>query len=202
MKRVITISREFGSGGRTIGRMVAEKLGVKFYDRELIQMVAKKSGFALDFVEESGEYVTTSSLLYNLSIGGMYAQSSFSADTLPPADKVHILQNNLIRELAEQEPCVIVGRSADYILRERDDCLHVFIHADLPHRVKRAVEVYHFDPKTVEKVIHKRDKARAAQHRRFTDQTWGMAENYHLTLDSGAFGLEACCEVIAALAKK
>ena len=123
-KRIVTISREFGSGGRTVGRMVAEQLGYKFYDRELIQLVANQSGFALEFVEETDEYSTTSSLLYNLSMGGTYAQAGFSPDHLPPVDKIQILQNNIIRELAEKDPCVIVGRSADYILRDRTDCLN------------------------------------------------------------------------------
>ena len=200
-KRVITISREFGSGGRAIGKMVADKLGIKSYDRELIQLVAKESGFALDFVEETGEYSSTSSLLYNLSVGGIYTQGAFSPETLPPADKVQILQNNIIRDLAEKEPCVIVGRSADYILRERSDCLNVFIHADMEHRVKRAVELYNISPKSPEKILAKKDKARAGQYRRYTDQVWGMADNYNLTLDSGMFGLEKCCDIIVALAK-
>lgn len=200
-KRIVTISREFGSGGRTVGRMVAEQLGYKFYDRELIQLVAKQSGFALEFVEETGEYSTTSSLLYNLSMGGTYAQAGFSPDHLPPADKVQILQNNIIRDLADQEPCVIVGRSADYILRDRTDCLNVFVHADREVRMRRAVEEYGFPEKNIEKLVAKKDKARASQYRHYTDRIWGMADNYHLTLNSGIFGLEKCCEIIVSLAK-
>ena len=200
-KRIVTISREFGSGGRTVGRMVAEQLGYKFYDRELIQLVANQSGFALEFVEETDEYSTTSSLLYNLSMGGTYAQAGFSPDHLPPVDKIQILQNNIIRELAEKDPCVIVGRSADYILRDRTDCLNVFVHADREIRMRRAVEEYGFPEKNIEKLVAKRDKARASQYRHYTDRTWGMADNYHLTLNSGVFGLEKCCEIIVSLAK-
>ena len=200
-KRIVTISREFGSGGRTVGRMVAEQLGYKFYDRELIQLVANQSGFALEFVEETDEYSTTSSLLYNLSMGGTYAQAGFSPDHLPPVDRIQILQNNIIRELAEKNPCVIVGRSADYILRDRTDCLNVFVHADREIRMRRAVEEYGFPEKNIEKLVAKRDKARASQYRHYTDRIWGMADNYHLTLNSGVFGLEKCCEIIVSLAK-
>ena len=200
-KRIVTISREFGSGGRTVGRMVAEQLGYKFYDRELIQLVANQSGFALEFVEETDEYSTTSSLLYNLSMGGTYAQAGFAPDHLPPVDRIQILQNNIIRELAEKNPCVIVGRSADYILRDRTDCLNVFVHADREIRMRRAVEEYGFPEKNIEKLVAKRDKARASQYRHYTDRIWGMADNYHLTLNSGVFGLEKCCEIIVSLAK-
>jgi len=199
--RIITISREFGSGGRMVGKMVADRLGVKFYDRELIQLVAKQSGFALDFVEETGEYSAASSLLYNLSVGGLFAQNGFAPDPLSPADRVQILQNNLIRDLADKEPCVIIGRSANYILRERTDCLHVFIHAPLAQRVQRAIEEYKIPAKDAEKYIQRKDKARAAQYRHYTDGVWGMADNYHLTLDSGVFSLERCCDVITGLAR-
>jgi len=200
-KRIITISREFGSGGRAIGKMVAEQLGVAFYDRELIRLVAKESGFAYDFVEENDEDAPTS-LLYNLSVGDLYAQAVFSPDTLPPADQVQIVQSNIIRDLAKKEPCVIIGRSADYILRERTDCLNVFIHADTEAKIHRAVEEYGLPEKGIEKVLAKKDKARATQYRRNSDLVWGLAHNYHLTLDSGLFGLESCRDIIVELAQK
>ncbi len=200
-KRIITISREFGSGGRAIGKMVAEQLGVAFYDRELIRLVAKESGFAYDFVEENDEDAPTS-LLYNLSVGDLYAQAVFSPDTLPPADQVQIIQSNIIRDLAKKEPCVIIGRSADYILRERTDCLNVFIHADTEAKIHRAVEEYGLPEKGIEKVLAKKDKARATQYRRNSDLVWGLAHNYHLTLDSSLFGLEACRDIIVELAQK
>ncbi len=200
-KRIITISREFGSGGRAIGKMVAEQLGVAFYDRELIRLVAKESGFAYDFVEENDEDAPTS-LLYNLSVGDLYAQAVFSPDTLPPADQVQIIQSNIIRDLAKKEPCVIIGRSADYILRERTDCLNVFIHADTEAKIHRAVEEYGLPEKGIEKALAKKDKARATQYRRNSDLVWGLAHNYHLTLDSSLFGLEACRDIIVELAQK
>ena len=200
-KRIITISREFGSGGRAIGKMVAEQLGVAFYDRELIRLVAKESGFAYDFVEENDEDAPTS-LLYNLSVGDLYAQAVFSPDTLPPADQVQIVQSNIIRDLAIKEPCVIIGRSADYILRERTDCLNVFIHADTETKIHRAIKEYGLPEKDIEKVLAKKDKARATQYRRNSDQVWGLAHNYHLTMDSSAFGLKTCCDIICELAQK
>lgn len=201
-KRVITISREFGSGGRTIGKMVAEALGISFYDRELIAMVAKKSGFSLDFVEETGEYSTTSSLLFNIAVNEPYRYMPYIQETLSIPDKIQVLQNNIIRKIAQEEPCVIVGRSADYILRERKDCLNVFIYASMPSKIERAVTQYGFSEKNIEKVIEKKDKARANHYRHYTGQTLGQMKNYHLALDSGALGLDACRDVIVELYKR
>ena len=126
----------------------------------------------------------------------------FSPDTLPPADQVQIVQSNIIRDLAKKEPCVIIGRSADYILRERTDCLNVFIHADTETKIHRAVGEYGLPEKGIEKALAKKDKARATQYRRNSDQVWGLAHNYHLTLDSSLFGLEACRDIIVELAQK
>ena len=194
-KHIITISREFGSGGRAIGKMVADKLGIKFYDRELIQLVAKESGFALDFVEETGEYSSTSSLLYNLSVGGIYTQGAFSPETLPPADKVQILQNNIIRDLAEKEPCVIVGRCADYVLRERKDLLNVFIHAPLSFRAERAQRVYEKQANNMEEFVRKKDKKRASFYNYFSQNKWGDARHYHLAISS-VYGVDFAVEVL------
>ena len=200
-KRVITISREFGSGGRTIGRMVAEALGVPFYDKKLIAMVAEESGFSLDFVEESGENYTTS-LLFNLAMGSVYGHNAYAAENIPPTDRVNILQSRIIKEIAQKEPCVIVGRSADYILRERDDCFNVFVHARMDKKLERAVNDYGISQKDAEKEIQHRDRARATHYRHYTGRVWGMSMNYHLTLDSGAFSIEACRDIIVDLAKR
>lgn len=125
--RIITISREFGSGGHSIGKLVAQKLGISFYDKELVDKVAQKSGYSSDFIEEQGEYApTTSSFLFNLAFSSNWNKMS---DNLSPADQLYLLQNNIIRELADKERCVIVGRCSNYILRERNDVLNVFIFA-------------------------------------------------------------------------
>ena len=126
MKRVITISREFGSGGRTIGRMVAERLGYAFYDEELVNEVAKRSGFCPEFIKEQGEYATSRhSLLFSLATA-----QQFSLEGLSTMDQLYIEQTKIIEELAEEGNCVIVGRCADYILRERKDTIHIFIYGD------------------------------------------------------------------------
>lgn len=194
--RIVTISREFGSGGRTVGKMVAEELGIPFYDKQLIALVAKESGFSLEFVEETGEYSTTPSLLFNIAMTGPYRYSTYSQDNMPLADRIQVIQNNIIREIAEKEPCVIVGRSADYILRDRDDVINVFIHADMPSRIERAIHRYGIPEKNAAKDIERKDKARKNHYRHYTGQTLGDLKNYHLTLDSGKFGLEMCRDLI------
>ena len=188
--RVITISREFGSGGRTIGKMVAEKLGIPCYDRELIQKIAVESGFDEQYIRENGEYAP-----------GGFLVSAFSHPTAAPnnADYLWRIQNQIITRLAEQGPCVIVGRCADYILRDKADCLRVFIHADLSFRAKRIVEEYGEREDSPEQRLRDKDKRRAAYHRFYTDMKWGHAQNYDMTLNSGTLGIEKCVAIIQSL---
>lgn len=148
--RIITIGREYGSGGRSIGEQAAKMLGYGFYDKVLIDLAAKKSGFAIDYIRNTEEQVTPN-YLFNLAANGYYANSMFINDGLPASDNLFILQSKIIRELAEKEPCVIVGRCADYILRDRTDCLNVFIHAPLADRVARAVGEYGLPAEGAEK---------------------------------------------------
>ena len=135
-KRIITISREFGSGGHSLGELVAKKLGIPFYDQELIEKAVEKTGFSHEFVQEAGEYASsTSKLFFNMTLA-----SAYSAVGLPSNyDKIYVAQNNIIRSLADEGPCVIVGRCADYILREREDCLNVFVHANTECRKARVL---------------------------------------------------------------
>lgn len=197
MKSIITISREFGSGGRTIGRLVAEQLGYQFYDRELVKQVAERSGFSPEFIEESGEYASAkSSLLFAMATAGQY-----SADGLSMHDRLYIEQTRFIEELAEQGNCVIVGRCADYILRENKDCLHVFIHADMENRAKRIVERYGEKNKSPEKRLAEKDQKRRVYYKNYTGRNWGQAQNYDLCLNSGVLGEEACVELIVAACK-
>lgn len=193
MKSIITISREFGSGGRSIGKLVAEKLGYGFYDRELVREVAKRSGFSPEFIEESGEYASArSSLLFTLATANQY-----SADVLSMHDKLYIEQTRLIEELAEQGNCVIVGRCADYVLRDRKDCLHVFIHADMECRARHIVERYGQTEKSPEKRLNEKDQKRKVYYKNYTGRVWGQAQNYDLCLNSGILGEERCAEIIA-----
>ena len=197
MKSIITISREFGSGGRTIGKLVAERLCYQFYDRELVNKVAERSGFSPEFIEESGEYASArSSLLFAMATAGQY-----SADGLSMHDRLYIEQTRFIEELAEQGRCVIVGRCADYILREHKDCLHVFIHADMASRAKRIVERYGEKDKSPEKRLAEKDQKRRVYYKNYTGRNWGQAQNYDLCLNSGVLGEEACVELIVAACK-
>lgn len=188
--RIITISREFGSGGRTIGRQAAEKLGIPCYDAELIQKLAEESGFSESYVKEAGEYTPHSFLSFALS---NRAQGPTNEDVLWD------LQYKVITELAEKSPCVIVGRCADYILRDKADCLKVFIHADMAFRAERIVKVYGEREQSPEQRLRDKDKRRTAYHRFYTDMKWGHAQNYHITLNSGVLGIDRCAEIICEL---
>lgn len=188
--RVITISREFGSGGRTIGKKVAEKLGIPCYDSEIIQEMAKETGFAPDYVKEAVEYVPDS-----------FLSAAFSNRMFGPTNEDILWEHQyrVITELAEKSSCVIVGRCADFILQDKADCLKVFIHADMAFRAKRIVEVYGEREQAPDERLRDKDKRRAAYHRFYTDMKWGCAQNYHLTLDSGVLGIDKCAALIAEL---
>lgn len=188
--RVITISREFGSGGRTIGRKVAEKLGIPCYDAELIHKIAQQSGFSENYIKDAGEYTP----------GGFLA-SAFANRSMGPTNEDYLwkIQYNIIAELAEKGPCVIVGRCADYILKDKADCLNVFIHADMQYRADRIVREYGEREESPEQRLKDKDKRRAAYHRFYTNMKWGYARNYHLTLDSGVLGIDKCVEVISGM---
>lgn len=197
MKRIVTISREFGSGGRSIGRLVAEKLGYRFYDRELVNKVAERSGFSPEFIEESGEYASArSSLLFALATAGQY-----SADGLSMHDRLYIEQTKIVEEIAGEGECVIVGRCADFILREWKNCLHVFIHADMESRIKRIVERYGESEQSPEKRLAEKDQKRKVYYKNYTGRRWGQAQNYDICLNSGVLGTEACAELIVQACK-
>lgn len=192
-KRIITVSRQFGSGGHSIAKAVAERLGIPFYDNELITEVARKSGLSEDFIRENEEYASHSnSFLYQLamSTAGSYGYPSVY-------QKLYEAQTKVIEELAEQGHCLIVGRCADYILREREDCLHVFIHAGNAQRSARILERYGDVGKSVEQRIKEKDTRRRNYYRFHTDREWGVCANYGLALDSGILGEELCVELIA-----
>ena len=188
--RIITISREFGSGGRTICKKVADELGIPCYDNELLQKIAEESGFSENYIKDTGEYAP----------GGLLA-SAFSHRGSGPnnADYLWEIQYKLITELAEKGPCVIVGRCADYILRDKANCLRVFVHADMDFRAKRIVDVYGEREESPEQRLKDKDKRRAAYHRFYTDMKWGHAQNYDITLNSGTLGIDTCVRIIKSL---
>lgn len=190
-KRIITISRQFGSGGRTIGKLVAEKLSIPCYDSELIEKLAEKSGFAKEYVAEHGEYTAHGNWFVNAF------STSNNANYPTNQDYLWNIQSKIILELGEQEDCVIVGRCADYILKDSADCLRVFIHADMDKRAERIVKVYGESAETPEKRLKDKDKRRSTYYRFYTDMAWGDMKNYHITLDSGFLGIDKCVEIIA-----
>lgn len=198
MKKIITISREFGSGGRSIGKMLADQLGIKYYDKELVKQVAEETGFDPAYIEEVGEHASTKSRLsYWFSSPGVPGvMKGMSA-----ADFLWCMQRNVILKLAEQEPCVIVGRCADYILRDREDALHVFVHAPMEARAERIVKLYGESDKSPEDRLKEKDKKRSLNYKHYTGREWGDARNYDLCLNSAKLGIDRCVELITTLAK-
>ena len=193
MKTIVTIGREYGSGGRIVAQRLAEKLGVPFYDKEVIQGVAKKTGFAENFVREAVRR-PTNSFMYDLY---------FSTHSLSIPDQVFIAQSGVIKDLADKGGCVIVGRCADYILREHKELLRTFVYAPLEQRVQRAREEYHDKEDNLEGFVIRQDKQRASYYNYFTSIRWGDRKSYDLCVSS-ALGLDTAVEIIyhAALARE
>lgn len=197
-KIIITISREFGSGGRSIGREVAKRLGIPFYDKELVEKVALESGFAPTFVEEHGEHAPgktrfSYAFSHHGAPGGMNGMST--------ADFLWSIQCNVILQIAEQGSGVIVGRNADYILKDHPNALHVYIHADDEFRSDRIVRLYGESEKSPEARLAEKDKRRRVNYAHYTGQEWGQAQNYDICLDSGRLGIDQCVEIILSLVK-
>lgn len=190
--RIITISRQFGSGGRTIGKKVAEKLGIPCYDQELLDKVAEESGFAKEFVADQGEYTPYGSWFIN-------ALNPRTMDGKSTQDYIWTVQRKIIIDIASKGPCVIVGRCADYILKDHGDLLKVFIHSDIKTRAERIVKLYGELDISPEKRLKNKDKCRKAYYQFYTDMEWGNAENYHVSLDSGKLGEEKCVDIITNL---
>ncbi len=197
-KTIITIGRELGSGGRTIGKMVAEKLNIPYYDRELIDKTAGESGLSTNFVESNDQRVTNS-FLYNVAMGTSYGYGILQGanpQTLPLGEQVYIAQQKVIEEYANKGSCVIVGRCADQILAGRYNLLRVFIYSDMEKRKERGVKEYGMSQTTVARDIKKSDKERSQHYNMFTDQIWGERHNYDLMLNSGKLGFQKCVDII------
>ena len=192
-KKIITISREFGSGGRTIGRKVAEALGIPFYDKELVDQIALESGFAPKYVEEHGEHSPSGSLFsYAFAPQGIPGVMN----GLSTADFLWNVQCNVILQLAEKGPCVIVGRNADYILKDHPEALHAYVFADIPYRAERIVRRYGESEQTPEQRLAEKDKRRRVNYHHYTGRTWGQAQNYDICLNTGVLGVEQCADII------
>ena len=188
-KKIITISREFGSGGRFIGEEVAKKLGISYYDKNIISRIAEKSGLSPEYIQENAELSPKKGLF-------AYAFSGRDITGKSVEDMVYETQRNIILELAEKEPCVIIGRNADYILKDRDDVLNVFIHGDMPEKIKRITGLYNVKEKEAVKMMADTDKRRRTNYNFYTDQNWGKASNYTLCLNSSQLGYDRCEMII------
>ena len=188
-KKIITISRDFGSGGRFIGEEVAKKLGIAYYDKNIIGQIAEKSGLSPEYIQENEELSPKKGLF-------AYAFSGRDITGKSVEDIVYEAQRNIILDLAEKEPCVIIGRNADYILKDRDDVLNVFIHGDMPEKIQRITGLYNVEEKEAVKMMADTDKRRRTNYNFYTDQSWGKASNYTLCLNSSQLGYDRCEMII------
>ena len=188
-KRIITISREFGSGGRFIGEEIAKKLGIAYFDKKIINEIAEKSGLSPEYIQENAELSPKK---------GMFAYALAGRDITGRSveDMVHEAQRKVILELAKKGPCVIIGRNADYILKDRDDVLNVFIHGNMPEKTQRIIRLYNVDEKKAVKMMADTDKRRMTNYNFYTEQKWGKASNYTLCLNSSQLGYDRCEKII------
>ena len=192
--KIYTIGREFGSGGREVGEKLAAKLGIKLYDKELLQQAAKDSGFCEEIFENHDEK-PTNSFLYSL-VMDTYSVSGYSAAPfldMPLNHKVFLAQFETIKKIAEKESCVIVGRCADYALSDNPDCINIFIHADLDVRIKNVSRNLNITENKARDIINKTDKQRASYYNYYTSKKWGDSKSYNLSLDAGKLGTDNCC---------
>ena len=188
-KRIITISREFGSGGRFIGEKVAKKLGITYYDKNIISEIAEKSGLSPEYIQESAELSPKKGLF-------AYAFAGRDITGKSVEDMVYEAQRKVILELAEKESCVIIGRNADFILRDWNDVLNVFIHGDRPEKIQRIMDLHNVGEKEAVKMMADTDKRRMTNYNFYTDQKWGKASNYTLCLNSSQLGYDRCEAII------
>ena len=193
-KTIITIRREFGSGGRFIGEEVAKELGIAYYDKNIISQIAEKSGLSPEYVQENAELSPKRGLF-------AYAFAGRDITGKSVEDLVHEAQRKVILDLAEKEPCVIIGRNADYILKDRDDVLNVFIHGDMPEKIKRITRLYKVNEQEAVKMMADTDKRRGTNYSFYTDQKWGKASNYTLCLNSSQLGYDRCEKIIVECSK-
>ena len=193
-KRIITISREFGSGGRFIGEEVAKKLGIAYYDKNIISQIAEKSGLSPDYIQESAELSPKKGLF-------AYALAGRDITGRSVEDMVYETQRKVILELARKEPCVIIGRNADYILKDREDALNVFIHGDMLEKIQRISQLYRVTEQEAVKMMADTDKRRMTNYNFYTDQKWGKASNYTLCLNSSQLGYDRCEALITECVK-
>lgn len=196
---IIAIARQNGSGGREVGQRLAEELGISFYDKELIQLTAKKSGIQEKICEESEE-TATNSLLYTIAIGGnIWGGNNVLEHELPITDRIFIAQAGIIKKIAQEESAVIVGRCADDILRNSANCIKVFVYADMQFRMQRMETLHGISEEKAIRQIRRMDKKRANYYNYFTDKKWGQVDNYTLAINTAEVGIDGAVEIIKSL---
>jgi len=198
--KVITISREFGTGARTIGQKLAEELGFAYYDRAIIQLAAEKSGLSPDFIAKNEEKASNN-FLFNVATSAYISSGINLQYTVPVNDKAFIAQSDVIREIAEKGDCVIIGRCANYVLNDHPNIMKVFVRADKADRIERCVNEYGYDPKTVEAELNKIDKGRASYYKYYTGSTWKDMDNYDVCINSSRGDIDSTVKALADLAK-
>lgn len=196
MNKIITINRQYGSGGREIGSKLAQKLGIPFYDNEIISRAAKETGFS-EAAFETVEDKATNSLLYSIAMGmNVFTNQDIGFAGLSLDDRIFLAQSNVIRKVAKEGACVIVGRCADYILRDVPNVVNIFIAADLDFRIKRSIQVDGLDPKHAAEMVSKKDKSRGNYYRYHVGERWDNLFNYALSLRSDLIGIDRTADCI------
>ncbi len=196
MRTIITIGRQYGSGGHQIGKAVSDEYGIGYYDKELLDRAARESGIGKELFENQDEK-PTSSFLYSLVMDTYsFGLGASPLSDMPLNQKVFLAQFNAIRKIAEEEPCVMIGRCSDYALAENPNLLSIFIHADMQTRIRRIAAKYDLTDARAKEKIEKIDKKRASYYNYYTSKRWGDADSYRLTLDSGVLGIQGCIETI------
>ena len=194
-RTVITIGREFGSGGHEIGMKLAERLGIKCYDKELLELAAKESGLCEDLFASQDEK-PTNSFLYSLVMDTYSLGYTSSYMDMPINHKVFLAQFDAIKKIADEGPCILVGRCADYALEEYDNVLSIFIHADLDARVRRIARIYDLTDAKAKELIVKTDKKRSSYYNYYSSNKWGDAKSYDLCLNSSYLGIDGSVDLI------
>lgn len=197
MNTIITIGRQYGSGGREIGEKLAKRLNIPFYDKELLSRAAKESGFCQEMIENHDER-PTNSFLYNLVMDTYsFGYNSSSFVDMPISHKIFLAQFDTIKKIANEGACVIVGRCADYALAEYENCVHVFIHADEEHRVKRIMERNNLSESKARDAINKKDKQRQSYYNYYSSKKWGRSDTYDLSINSARLGIDGTVNLLA-----
>lgn len=195
INKIITISRQFGSGGGYIGKRLAEQLGLPLYDKKVLDIAAKDSGFSEEVLQYSEEMPITS-LLYSIATGVGITGASMGLQGLPLGDKLFLAQFDAIKKIAKEGPCVIVGRCSDYVLRDFPNCINIFVHADMDKRVQRIMKEHSMNEEEAKQKISKIDKRRAGYYNHYTSEKWGVAERYDLTINSSTLGVDKTTDLI------